>query len=58
MASLEERVSRLESRQGDAVTKSDLAKAKAQIIKWIVGVGIGVVILNSAGVIIALRLMS
>ena len=58
MASLEERVSRLESRQGDVVTKSDLAKAKVQMIRWIVGVGIGVVILNSAGVIIALRLMS
>ena len=58
MASLEERVSRLESAQGDLVTKSDLAKAKGQLIKWIFGVGLGVVILNSAGGIIVLRLMS
>ena len=58
MASLEERVSRLESTQGDLVTKSDLAKAKGQLIKWIFGVGLGIVILNSAGGIIVLRLMS
>ena len=57
MASLEERVSRLESSQEDLVTKSDLAKAKGQLIKWIFGVGLGVVILNSAGGIIVLRLM-
>lgn len=58
MASLEERVSRLESAQGDLVTKSDLAKAKGQLIKWIFGVGVGVAVLNSAGGIIVLRLMS
>ena len=58
MASLEERVSRLESAQENLVTKSDLAKAKGQLIKWIFGVGLGVVILNSAGGIIVLRLMS
>lgn len=58
MASLEERVSRLEGTQGDLVTKADLAKAKGQMIKWIFGVGLGVVILNSAGGIIVLRLMS
>ena len=58
MASLEERVSRLEAAQEDLVTKSDLAKAKGQLIKWIFGVGLGVVILNSAGGIIILRLMS
>ena len=58
MASLEERVSRLEGGQGDLVTKSDLAKAKGQLIKWIFGVGVGVAVLNSAGGIIVLQLMS
>ena len=58
MASLEERVSRLEGGQENLVTKADLAKAKGQLIKWIFGVGLGVVILNSAGGIIILRLMS
>ena len=63
MASLEERVSRLESSQENLVSKADLsemkaevkaelAKSKVEIIKWVVGVGIGVgvgvVTLNSA----------
>lgn len=58
MASLEKRVSRREAAQGDLATKSDLAKAKGQMIKWIVGAGLGAVILNSAGGIIVLQLMS
>ena len=58
MASLEERVSWLEGAREDFVTKSDLAKAKGQLIKWIFGVGLGVALLNSAGGIIVLRLMS
>ena len=58
MASLEERVIRLEAAQENLATKSDLAKAKGQLIKWIFGVGLGVAVLNSAGGIIVLRLMS
>ena len=56
MASLEERVSRLEGGQEHLATKadvaeakteianvrSDLANTKVEIIKWVVGVGIGV----------------
>ena len=68
MASLEERVGRLEAAQENLVTKSDLAdlttgvkadlaKAKVEIIAWTVGVGIGAVALNSAVTIIGLRLM-
>lgn len=68
MASLEERVSRLEAAQENLATKSDLvdlktglkadlAKAKVEIIAWTVGVGIGLVILNGAVTYIGLRLM-
>lgn len=68
MASLEERVSRLEAAQENLVTKSDLAdlktglkadlaKARVEIIAWTVGVGIGVIILNSSVTFIAVRLM-
>ena len=64
MASLEERVSRLESAQENLATKSDLtelksdiAKAKVEIIMWAVGVGIGVIALNSSVTFIAVRLM-
>lgn len=63
MASLEERVSRLEAAQENLATKSDLvelradiAKSKVEIIMWAVGVGIGVAALNSSVTIIALRL--
>lgn len=68
MASLEERVSRLEAAQENLVTKSDLAdlktglkadlaKARIEIIAWTVGVGIGVIALNSSVTFIAMRLM-
>lgn len=64
MASLEERVSRLEAAQENLATKSDLAevksdiaKSKVDMIKWLAGIGIGVVILNSAVTVIGLRLM-
>lgn len=64
MASLEERVSRLEAAQGDLATKSDLvelrsdiAKSKVEIIMWAVGVGIGIIVLNSSVTFIAVRLM-
>ena len=68
MASLEERVGRLEAVQENLVTKSDLAdlktgvkadlaKAKVEIIAWTVGVGIGVIILNGAVTFTAARLM-
>ena len=68
MASLDERVSRLEGGQENLVTKSDLAdlktglkadiaKARVEIIWWAVGVGIGVAALNSSVTFIAVRLM-
>ena len=68
MASLEERVSRLEAAQENLATKSDLtdlktglkadlAKARIEIIAWTVGVGIGVAALNSSIVLIGLRIM-
>lgn len=67
MASLEERVSRLEGAGEHMATKADVADAKAELkadiakskvdtIKWIVGVGIGVATLNSSAILIALRL--
>ena len=69
MASLEERVSRLEAAQENLATKSDLAdlktglksdiaKARVEIIIWVVGGGIGVAALNSSVTFIAVRLMS
>lgn len=65
MASLEERVSRLEAAQENLATKSDLvelrgdiAKSKVEVIRWAVGVGIGVAALNSSVTFIAVRLMS
>ncbi len=69
MASLEERVSRLEGGQEHLATKADLAEAKAELkadiakskvetIKWVVGIGLGVVALNSSITLTALRLMS
>ncbi len=58
MASLEERVSRLEGGQEHLATKADLANTKAEIIKWVVGIGLGVVVLNSSITLAALRLMS
>ena len=73
MASLEERVSRLEGGQEHlatkadllsvtAVLKSDIAEAKVEIIKWVVGVGIGVgvgvVTLTSSVILIGLRIMN
>lgn len=71
MASLEERVSRLEATGEHLATKADVAEARAEIanvradlantkvelIKWIVGAGIGVATLNSSIVLIGLRLM-
>ena len=75
MASLEERVSRLEATSEPLATKADVAEARAEIanvradlantkveiIKWVVGVslgvGIGVVALTSSIVLTALRLM-
>ena len=64
MASLEERVSRLEAAQENLVTKSDLvelrtdiAKSKVEVIRWAVGVGIGIAALNSSVAFIAVRLM-
>ena len=69
MASLEERVSRLEAAQENLVTKSDLtdlktglksdiAKARVEIICWVAGIGIGVAALNSSVTLIALRFMA
>ena len=72
MASLEERVSRLEASQEHLATKadvaevkteianvrSDLANTKVEIIKWMFGIGLGVVALNSSITLAALRLMS
>ena len=58
MASLEERVSRLEGGQEHLATKADLANTKAEIIKWVVGIGLGVVVLNSSITLAALRLMN
>ena len=58
MASLEERVSRLEGGQEHLATKADLANTKAEIIKWMFGIGLGVVALNSSITLAALRLMS
>ena len=58
MASLEERVSRLEGGQEHLATKADLANTKAEIIKWVVGIGLGVVALNSSITLTALRLMN
>ena len=62
MASLEERVSRLEGGQEHLATKSDLANTKVEIIKWVVGVGIGVgvgvVTLTSSVILVALRIMN
>ena len=73
MASLEERVSRLEGSQEHlatkadllgvtAVLKSDITEAKVEIIKWVVGVGIGVgvgvVTLTSSVILAALRIMN
>lgn len=61
MASLEERVSRLEGGYDHLATKADLANTKVEIIKWVVGVslgvGIGVVALTSSIVLTALRIM-
>lgn len=61
MASLEERVSRLEGGYDHLATKVDLANTKVEIIKWVVGVslgvGIGVVALTSSIVLTALRIM-
>lgn len=62
MASLEERVSRLEGGQEHLATKADLANTKVEIIKWVVGVGIGVgvgvVTLTSSVILVALRIMN
>ena len=69
MASLEERVSRLEGGQEHLATKADLAETKAELksdiaqskvetIKWIVGIGIAVVTLNSSITLAALRIMN
>lgn len=62
MASLEERVSRLEVSQEHLATKVDLANTKVEIIKWVVGVGIGVgvgvVTLTSSVILVALRIMN
>ena len=65
MALLEERVTRLEAVQENLATKSDLAelksdiaKFKAEIIMWSVGVGIGVVTLNSSIILIGFRIMT
>ena len=68
MASLEERVSRLESSQENLVSKADLsemkaevkselAKSKSEAIKWMFGIGLGVVALNSSITLAALRIM-
>ena len=69
MASLEERVSRLEGGQEHMATKSDLAEVKAEVraelaksrveaIKWMFGIGLGVVTLNSSITLVALRIMN
>ena len=69
MASLEERVSRLEASQEHLATKADLAEAKAELkadiakskvetIKWVFGIGLGVVALNSSITLTALRIMN
>lgn len=58
MASLEERVSRLEGGQEHLATKADLANTKAEIIKWVVGIGLGVVVLTSSITLAALRIMN
>ena len=69
MASLEERVSRLEGGQEHLATKADLAETKAELksdiaqskvetIKWVVGIGIAVVTLNSSITLAALRIMN
>ncbi len=64
MASLEERVSRLEGGYEHLATKADIAEVKADIvkskvdtIKWVAGIGIGVAALNSTIVLIGLRIM-
>ena len=64
MASLEERVSRLEGGQEHLATKADVAEVKAEIakskvetIKWMFGIGLGVVTLNSSITLVALRIM-
>ena len=65
MASLEERVSRLEGGQEHLATKADVAEVKAEIakskvetIKWMFGIGLGVVTLNSSITLVALRIMN
>lgn len=62
MASLEERVSRLEGGYEHVATKADLANTKVEIIKWVagvgIGVGIGIVALTSSIVLAALRIMT
>ena len=65
MASLEERVSRLEASQEHLATKADVAEVKAEIakskvetIKWMFGIGLGVVTLNSSITLVALRIMT
>ena len=65
MASLEERVSRLEGGQEHLATKADVAEVKAEIakskvetIKWMFGIGLGVVTLNSSIPLVALRIMN
>ena len=65
MASLEERVSRLEASQEHLATKADVAEVKAEIakskvetIKWMFGIGLGVVTLNSSITLVALRIMN
>lgn len=62
MASLEERVSHLEGGQEHLATKAelkaDIAQSKVETIKWVVGIGIAVVTLNSSITLAALRIMN
>lgn len=51
--SLESRVSELENNQQHFATKADLAEAKVELIKWMVGLQITVIAIQ-AGLIVGL----
>ena len=57
MVSMKELVILLERDREHLATKADLANTKFEMVKWVVGVGIGIVALNISIMLVALRIM-